>query len=334
MSKDEMTEKIAAYDEWVASGASYPLKQIDDCALLCAKPDLIKGAEPFASDFGMTTPIEQAFCQWYGAHAYQGKGEWIELGSFLGSLTFPGVRGLRVNKSASARDRKIRVYDLFLWDFTMVKFAEYYEISNPPKEGDWYIEFYRNYISKVIDRVEVNQADLTRRGYSREPIEFLLIDVMKYPALVGNVLKKFFPSLKAGSIVFHQDYLHFYESWVTLSMYQMRDYIKCLKALPGGDAVIFEMTGTPDDSVLTFPLESTKIERVYIEEAFEWSRSIMPEDRHPEVYATECMMLFHSGRVDACKELYHKQCSAHSELQNIRDLKRYLMNSGKVDLEA
>lgn len=325
--------KIAAYREWVATGSPDPLERIEDCALLLKYPDLIEGAEPFGRVFGMTAVIEQAFCQWYGAHAYQGWGEWIELGTFLGSLTFPGVRGLRANQSPAAQNRKIRVYDLFRWEFTMAKTARYSGLIDYPKEGDWYVDFYRQFIAKVIDRVEVNQADLTRRIYSGETIEFLLIDVMKYPAIVRNVLKTYFPSLRAGSIIFHQDYLHFYESWITLTMYQMRNACKYLKALPKAGAVIFQMTRTPDESSLVFPLDATEIATGLIADAFAWSRSFIPDEQQDKVYAGECMMYFHAGKPDECRRLYQTVQPRFADSSELAQMKKYLSERANFELE-
>mgnify|MGYP006076926183 CR=1 FL=1 len=333
MSKKYTSTRLADYENWLKDGAPNPLNRISDCTLLLEKPDLIEGAEPFSLELGMTEPSEQAFCQWYGAHAFKGWGEWVELGSFLGSLTVPGVRGLRVNPSKTAAAHKIRVYDLFRWNSMMVEFADYYEIKDAPTEGTWYIQYYKDYNAHVLDRVEVTQADLTRRDYSGEPIEFLVIDVMKYPALVTNILREFFPSLRAGSLVFHQDYLHFYEGWITLSMYQMQDCFKFRSALPEGDTVIFEATQSPNPEKLEFLANNEELTVELINDAFDWSRSVIPEAHHHQVDATQCMMYYHAGHHDECRALYQQLATRHSYPSSLADLKAYLENNKLFSLQ-
>jgi hypothetical protein len=254
---------------------------------------------------GMTSPEEQAYCEWFASHLYRGAGEWLELGSFLGSLTTPSVLGLESNPNPATRFRKIRVFDLFRWDPGMSSSVKGTAFEGCCNVGDSYADLYRKTIAPVAHRVEVNEADLVWHRYSGEPVEFLMVDVMKHEHLVANVLAQFFGRVLPGvGYVFHQDYLHFYEGWITLSMYKLREYFT--RVCEVGAAVVFRCDQRVPESALAFPLDSATISRDWIDDAFDWSFSVIGESHHHEVAATKVMMLVHSKRLDEAARLYRE----------------------------
>ncbi|BDE05066.1 hypothetical protein WPS_03420 [Vulcanimicrobium alpinum] len=253
---------------------------------------------------GMTAPEEQAYCEWFASHLYLGAGAWIELGTFLGSLTIPSALGLAANPRRAVRNRRIRAFDLFQWDAVMTASVKGTPFEGRCTEGESYEDLYRATIADVADRVEVHQADLVWYRYDGEPIEFLMVDVMKHEYLVANVLGQFFGHVLPGiGHVFHQDYLHFYEGWITLSMYRLRDYFTPVCEV--GAAVAFRCEEQPPNASLTFPLDSKKIDAAWIDEAFAWSRSVISEQHHHEVAATHVMTLVHANRLEDAARAYH-----------------------------
>ena len=286
-----------------------------------------------ALELGMTTLEDQAYCEWYGSHLYRGVGDWVELGTFLGSLTLPSVRGLEANLLPAVRAAKVRVFDLFYWDFVMVDSVRGTLLEGCCHEGDWYVDFYGRHIAEALHRVEVNQTDLTKHRYSGEPIEFLVVDIMKNEALVKNVLPEFFGRLLPGDgYVFHQDYLHFYEGWSTLSMFNLRDHFDYVCSLEGTSVVIFRCKNEIPPERLEFPSHSKNIGREWIEEAFDWSLSITDPALHHFVTATKVMMLVHSEHWDEARRLYQEDVKKFPGSCAFRELYAYVRNARQFDL--
>jgi len=285
--------------------------------------------------FGMTTLHEQAYCEWFASHLYQGIGDWVELGTFLGSLTKPAVRGLDANSDPQVRDKKVRVYDLFYWDHIMAATVKGTPLEGCCNEGDWYVEFYKEYIADFIHRVDLQQTSLTDFQYSGESIEFLLVDVMKYERLVANVLKEFFPCLLPhNGYVYHQDYLHFYESWITLSMYRLRNYFRYVCSIEGSVGVVFQCLKEIPPEMLSFPEKSTEIDVDWIDEAFDWSFGMIDEKHHHEIAATKIMMLVHCERWEDAKQHYVDTCGRYAGSPEMANLYRYVSENRGVDLSA
>lgn len=283
--------------------------------------------------FGMTTPQEQAYLEWYCTHLYEGAGEVVELGTFLGSLTKSMVNGLRANPAEAVRARKVRVFDLLWWDFVMVACVKGTAYENFAKEGDWFEEAYKKSLRSWIDRVEVNQADLTAAAYDQKPIEFLMVDVMKYEKLCVNVLRQFFPALIPGKgILFHQDYLHFYEAWVHVIQFLLRDYFEPILPIEGSAAFVFRCTREvpPEACVLKSPLTESWSNDL-VEEAFAWSRSIVGAAHEPIVHSAHVMMYAHLERWEEAERAYRDHAAKFADNYSVVDLRDYVRdNFGKM----
>jgi hypothetical protein len=275
--------------------------------------------------FGMTTLQEQAYCEWYCTHLYKGDGAIVELGTFLGSLTKSMVDGLRANPLPAARARKVQVYDLFWWDFIMAGRVQGTAYAGLRREGEWFDDQYRDCIRAWSDRVAVHKADLTQHIYGGEPIEFLMVDVMKYEALCTQVLRQFFPALRPGAILFHQDYLHFYEAWVHVIQYLLRDYFRPLTPIDGSAAFIFQCTRAiaPDACTLARPLAASWSDDL-IEAAFAWSKGVAGADNLPAVQAAHVMLYAHLGRWERVDQAYRAHAAAHAGHREVLALRAHL----------
>jgi hypothetical protein len=158
-----------------------------------------------------------------------------------------------------------------------------------------------------------------------------MVDVMKYEALVANVLGQFFGRILPGvGYVFHQDYLHFYEGWITLSMHNLREYFTPVCEV--GGAVVFRCVREAPESKLVFPLDSAALSRDWIEEAFDWSFSIVGEAHHHEVAATKVMMLVHSKRPEEAARLYRESVRKYPGSYSFAWLTEYLKNDRNLEL--
>lgn len=279
--------------------------------------ELKKGPRPLprVPYFGMTALQEQTYCEWYCSHLYEGAGAIVELGTFLGSLTKSMVNGLRANPAAGASSRKVRVFDLFYWDHVMTACVRGTAYEGFCREGEWFTEKYKDSLRAWSDHTDVSQADLSKFTYDNEPIEFLMVDVMKNDQLCANVTQQFFPALiPSKGILFHQDFLHFYESWVHVIQFLLKDYFEPLAAVDGSGAFVFKCVKAVPESAcnMNFPLKDSWGDDL-IEEAFDWSRGIVGEQNRSAVDAAQVMMYVHLGRPENAERTYRERAMPHAD---------------------
>ena len=166
---------------------------------------------------GMTTGTEQAWLENYGASAYRGVGEVVDLGCWLGSTTIPLVAGLLKNPSFVETDRKVQAFDLFKWFDWMNESAAGTELWRKYAEGDDFVAEFEKRIANHASRIDVRQGDLSAIGWDGGPIEFLLVDAMKGWDLANAIVRDFYPSLiPLQSLVFPHDFGNYFTPWIHL----------------------------------------------------------------------------------------------------------------------
>ena len=176
---------------------------------------------------GMTTQEEQACFQGYARLVHSGAGEIVDLGCWLGSTTIALAKGLAENMSPQAQARSIHAFDQFVREAWMGETSCCRGTDLEKKFGpgeSFFAEFQRR-TAPWADRIRIYPGDLCHIGWGGTPIEFLLIDAMKSWELANGILRDFYPCLIPGkSYILHQDFAHFYESWIHLTHYRFRDY--------------------------------------------------------------------------------------------------------------
>ena len=243
---------------------------------------------------GMTSSQEQAYLRWMTSRIYSGKGAIAELGVWLGSLTLSMIRGLKENPNIPDQSRRIHVYDLFLWEHNMEDSVKHLPIKGRFKEFENYCSLYREILKEELKFVEINQTDLQFESWNGGPIELLIVDVMKYESLCDGVQRGFFPHLVPGlSYLVHQDYKHCYESWIHLAMFRLRESFTPVFQIPAGATVVFKCTGEIDPDALAFPHSVSEFSDDFIDEAFEWSLSIVDPGGRDAVAACHTMTYIH-----------------------------------------
>jgi|TARA_B110000438_G_scaffold115582_1_gene113234 hypothetical protein len=90
----------------------------------------------------MTAPVEHAYCHWLIKNHYTGHADIVELGCFLGSMSRALVNGLKENQTPSAHERKIQVYDRFVWIENMDQWTAGLKLENRPEIGSSYKPLY------------------------------------------------------------------------------------------------------------------------------------------------------------------------------------------------
>jgi hypothetical protein len=260
-------------------------------------------------NLGMTSMAEQAYCEWYAAQLYTGKGKIVELGAWLGALTLAIGAGLRRNRRNRGPDA-FHTYDRFRWHHSFNNTVRGTSLEGAYQEGADFYPLYLQTISRVRNLVTPHQADLVTEKWAGGPIEFLVIDAMKYEALVQNIQHSFFPLLLPGpGILMHQDFMHFYESWIHVAMYVLRDCFEPVCALPDSGTFIFRCKARPDENELRFPDKVSKLAPELIEDAYDWAAGLVSEEHRDTIAAAHTMMYVHRLEFNRAVELFERYCT-------------------------
>jgi hypothetical protein len=253
----------------------------------------------------MTAVAEQAYCELYASKIFKGKGEIVELGCWLGSLTNSLAEGLSNNENFKNKRQRIKVIDYFKWDIVMKDWVEGTPYENRVDVGGNFQSLYREAVSNVLNLIDITEADLSQYQWSGKPIEFLLIDCMKQFEVAGNVARTFFPSLiPNNSYVAHQDYLHFYHSWIHILMFRLRKWITPLLVVPRSSTVVFKCVEQISHESICFPQNFEQISTEEIFAAFDWNFNLLDSTSHDAIAAAKVSAFVHKGNMETARSLY------------------------------
>lgn len=289
---------------------------------------------PDGGYLGMTTLEEQEWCREFAKSSYTGKGALVELGAFIGSLTLPLAEGLREAMQAGRLEQsfaKIHVYDLFYWHHSMDPVVENTPLGPLLQEGDWFHEVYKANTAHVADLLEVTWGDLGKEKWTGGPIEFLLLDCLKYDDLTNNVIQSFLPATRPGlSSIAHQDYFHFYEWWTHLITYEQRDLLDIAEAVPDSGMLILNVVKDLSEYCASYDpkrdYSRTTLEQ--IETAYEWNFSIIPEAFHQPLQAAKIWACVWTGNEERARELYDAASDEDHISPAFQDMKLYCDTEG------
>jgi len=246
---------------------------------------------------GMTSRSEQDYLYVYSKDFYKGVGEIVELGSFLGATSIPLARGLLQNPSSAGKEKKIHVYDLFVWSDGMNDAVAGTNLVGRYKAGDKFVDEYRRRTAKYSQQIEIHDGDLNVLGWSGGEIAFLLVDAMKSIDLANSIVHNFYGSLIPNEgLVMHQDFAHYYTSWIHLLQWRFRDHFEFEAEIPASSSVVFRYTKQIPDELLKQKtvLESFSDEEVDV--AFSYSSGLVSAEKLPHILASKVMYYIHTGR--------------------------------------
>lgn len=246
---------------------------------------------------GMTSMEEQRFLEDYAQNTYSGQGEIVELGCWLGSSTISLAKGLEANSKGIEKSQRIHAYDLFIWSSAanMDQSVIGTFLEGKYKDGDSFLDEYLNRIISWQNLIQVHSGDLTQLGWNQATIEFLFIDAMKSFELANSIKQNFFPALIPNcSVLVHQDFAHFYTSWIHLMMYRLRDYLVPLDHPFMYSSRGFRYVQQIPNHLLTTNWSLTDFSIDEVEAAFNYSLEITPERMQANVMAAKVMYFIHS----------------------------------------
>jgi Methyltransferase domain len=148
------------------------------------------------------------------ARTFDGPGDIVELGSWMGSSTASLAEGLSQN--ATKERKTIHVYDSFIWRDWMKTYTEDLELlAANIRDGDSFLDYFRNYTEAYRDMLEVHQSALKTgpEQYSLPALEWmggrigiLVMDFAHDRASNEAMWRVFSPSFQSEStiVVFNQ----------------------------------------------------------------------------------------------------------------------------------
>lgn len=258
---------------------------------------LFKNLNPCHALLGMTTQDEQSYFEKYACTNYSGEGEIVDLGCWLGSTTIPLAKGLYKNPNPKVQSRKIHAFDQFIWEEWMDDFVKGTELEGKYKPGKSFLEEFKKRIKPWSASVKIYAGDLCQIGWDGKEIEFLLIDAMKSWELLNTIISKFFPCLIINkSYILHQDFAHWYTSWIHLIQYRLRKYFKLVHIIPNSTSFIFKYVNEIPKEMLNMNYSASSFSEEEVEYAFEHSINLVSDKfTQARIASAKVMLFIHLG---------------------------------------
>jgi len=258
------------------------------------KPLFVQGtAVPKADIPGMVSSAETAFYSESAARYFGREGAIVDLGCWLGSTSIALAQGILSHGSqADNRNEKVIGFDTFQWETWMPAHVPYCLYQ----AGDSFLPEARRVVREHGGgRVELIQADLGLYEWSGGPIKILLVDAMKNEDLAMQIPRNFFPSLIPGSLLIHQDFKHYYTSWIHLLQYRLRQYFRFYRSVPWGTAAFELLAPIPREAVHR-ATEFTMIPDDETDASFRHSLDFVESDERANIAAAHVMHYVHLKR--------------------------------------
>ena len=169
----------------------------------------------------------------------------VDAGSFLGGSTAALLAGVR-DRTNPWTGPPVASYDLFRVDEYMV--PKFFADDRSVRLGDSFRSRFDTHVARFDVPHVVHEGDITKIGWSGEPIDVLFLDVLKSWEINDAVLRDFFPSLVPGrSVIVHQDYGWGENPWIHVTVELMRDSLVLVDWMEWGSHVFFVERELPEE---------------------------------------------------------------------------------------
>lgn len=266
--------------------------------------DYARYIEPGDKRLGLTTKDEQAWCRWFGAEAYAGRGAVVEWGAWLGSLTSNFCDGLRANPRRPS-GVVAYAYDLFRWEQWCEDEVRGTEHACRLRIGESFADYFATLHDRYRDFLVVRAADLSREHWSDGPIELIVNDAVKTLPIGKGAYSHFSPALLPGiGLIANQDYLWPTDSFLAMIHFLMRDSFSHEYTVPDSCMVVFRCQREPDASVLrALPDDLANVDRALLDEAFAWSRRTVTVSPVEMIDLGKAVTLWQAGRAEDARRV-------------------------------
>lgn len=243
---------------------------------------------------GMTSKEEQQLYQKYTSKLINDQGAIVDLGCWMGSTSNSLAKGIKPLNSDTVERNQIYAYDQFIWDDWMDVYLPV--VSRPYKKGDIFIDEAIDRTSAFKEIIQVEKVDLTDFLWNNGTIKILLVDAMKNEELTINIARSFFPSLKVGAILLHQDFKHYYTPWIHILQYNLRDHFNAIEDVALGGTTAFELTTEISESQAIQATTFDNIDDQFINNVFEYSSKITAHDAQHSLNSAKVMYYIHTSQ--------------------------------------
>jgi hypothetical protein len=249
---------------------------------------------------GMVSSDEMAFFRESAARYVGKEGAIVDLGCWLGSTSVALAQGILSHGSqANSRAEKVLGFDRFIWEEWMPAHIPY-GVYQP---GESFLpEARRVARDRGGDGVELIQADLALYEWKDGPIKILLVDAMKNESIASQITTSFFPSLIPGALLIHQDFKHYYTTWIHVIQYRLRRYFRLDRSVPGSGTVAFEVIAPIPKEALHRATDLVGIPDDEVDASFRHSLDLVGPDDRVNIAAAHVMQYVHLGRKEKAWE--------------------------------
>jgi hypothetical protein len=196
---------------------------------------------------GMLGHPEAALLHRVARDYFQGYGDIIDAGAFLGASSWCLAKGLEENGRVPRKSGRLHAYDIFqIWNEpgeTDAHMAQYlrqtYGVEMAGYEST--VGIYTANLGHLARHVRLHQGDVLKERWSGRPIEILFVDICKTRRIWQHMLSDFFPSLIPGvSLVIHQDWHHPFLPYLHVAQEFLSEYFEVVAA-KASDSAVFRL---------------------------------------------------------------------------------------------
>src|SRR5262249_20088736 len=113
----------------------------------------------------------------------------------------------------------------------------------------------------------------------------------------------FFPYLMPGqAVIQHQDFVHYYCSWIHLLVWHFRDYFEPICHVEQSPSVVFRYVKPIPAKLLAQEYSFSSFSAGEFEAAFDYALSLVSPESHGELRLARIMAFIHMGDLDGAFE--------------------------------
>jgi hypothetical protein len=195
----------------------------------------------------MLAPYEAQMLRWLTARGYQGRGDVVDLGCFLGGSSCSFGNGLSANPAAASFKRPaLHVFDMFVCPNEPYSMGL---IGSTKQPGESVLDLFEKFTKPYAEWIRTYPGDLLEQRYTGRDVELLFVDIAKTHDLNDFVIREFFArTVGAGTMVVHQDYNHPWLPWVHITANILRPVSAYIADVAGSRLVV--LTDKPSNDML------------------------------------------------------------------------------------